>query len=255
MTITDDPNDGSPVLERLPPVTTSVPLGEQLYRVLEEAITNGDLAPGQRLDERVLAEHFGVSRIPLREALRALEVGGWIEKKRPRQGTRVREISESELEKLSEVRQTLDGECAAIAAERRFDGQVEALRTLARESRLAVDRKDRKRVVQLNTDFHRLLAQCTQNEVFEEILSMLDKRVRRFMWLVDAEVLTASAEEHEALVDAIAARDVEGARAVARRHAMQHGSPTNGGTDRAGPVTSAAESLAAGEEAAEPAAH
>jgi DNA-binding GntR family transcriptional regulator len=222
---TDADDRSSPVLERLPHVTASVPLGEQLYRVLEEAIINGDLAPGQRLDERVLADHFGVSRIPLREALRALEVGGWIEKKRPRQGMRVREISDSELEKLSEVRQTLDSECAAVAAERRSDAQVQELRSIARESRTAVDAGDRKRVVELNTEFHRLLARCTQNEVFEEILSMLDKRVRRFMWLVASDVLNASAQEHDELVDAIDRRDAEMARAVARRHAMQHGSP------------------------------
>jgi DNA-binding GntR family transcriptional regulator len=217
MAASRDGNKGPAVLG-LPPVTASVPLGEQLYRVLEEAITNGDLAPGERLDERVLAEHFGVSRIPLREALRALEVGGWIEKMRPRQGMRVRPVSASELEDLSEVRQALDGECAALAAIRRTDLQVDALRAAAIASRQALENGDRKLVVQLNSEFHQQLAQCTQNEVFVEILSMLDKRVRRFMWLVGADVLLASADEHEQLVAAIADRDSTLARSVARRH-------------------------------------
>jgi DNA-binding GntR family transcriptional regulator len=218
--------DEAPAVLGLPPVAASDPLGEQLYRVLEEAITNGDLAPGERLDERLLAEHFGVSRIPLREALRALEVGGWIEKMRPRQGMRVRPVSTSELEELSEVRQALDGECAAVAAIRRTDAQVDALRAAASASRKALRSGDRKRVVQLNSEFHRLLAQCTQNEVFVEILSMLDKRVRRFMWLVAADILSASADEHDQLVTAIAAKDSRRARSVARRHATQHGAPS-----------------------------
>jgi DNA-binding GntR family transcriptional regulator len=216
----------APAVLGLPGVTASVPLGEQLYHVLEEAITNGDLAPGERLDERILAEHFGVSRIPLREALRALEVGGWIEKMRPRQGMRVRPVSASELEELSEVRQALDGECAAVAAIRRTEAQVDALQAAASASREALKKGDRKRVVQLNSEFHRLLAQCTQNEVFVEILSMLDKRVRRFMWLVAADILSASADEHEQLVAAIAAKDSRRARSVARRHATQHGVPS-----------------------------
>jgi DNA-binding GntR family transcriptional regulator len=218
-------------LAHLPTITPSLPLGEQLYLVLEEAIINGDLSPGQRLDERGLATHFGVSRIPLREALRALEVGGWIEKARPRQGIRVRDIGPLELAKLSEVRETLDGECAALAAERRTDEQLETLMAVTKEARNALPEDDRKRVVQLNTEFHRVLARCSQNEVFEEILSMLDKRIRRFLWLVNRDVLTTSADEHEALVNAIARRDAAGARAIARRHAMQHSPPA--GADKA----------------------
>ena len=71
-------------------------LGDQLYLLLEDAIIRCELAPGQRLDEVSLAEHFGVSRIPIREALRALEVAGFeIEKQRGRLGARVRDVTDA----------------------------------------------------------------------------------------------------------------------------------------------------------------
>ncbi len=235
--LTDNRNDGrrrrsgasASLFSRLPVVTSSAPLGDQLYRVLEEAIINGILAPGQRLDEQELANHFGVSRIPLREALRALEVTGWIEKTSPRQGTSVRPITEAELEKLSEVRGPLDGECAALAAQRRTDDQLRALKGIAAKARTALERNDRNRVIEFNTQFHAMLASCTQNEVFEETLLKINKRVRRLLWIVDPDLLVTSAEEHEALVDAIERKDARAARTVARRHAARHGSSKFGG--------------------------
>jgi DNA-binding GntR family transcriptional regulator len=225
----DSTQDGSmtsaPTFNRLPTIRSFAPVGEQLYRVLEEAITAGDLEPGERLDEKALAAHFGVSRIPLREALRGLEVAGWIERAGPRRGMRVREITESELGKLTEVRQILDGQCAAFAAQRRSDDQVQTLRGIVAQAWLCFEHEDWRMLVSLNTEFHIVLARCTQNEVFEEILSTLDKRVRRFVLRADADLHRESIQQHERLVDAIDKGDAREARLIARGHQRQHAVP------------------------------
>src|SRR5206468_6844714 len=124
-------------LGRLRKLAPNAPLGGRIYRLLEDAIVRGELAPGQRLDEQSLADHFGVSRIPLREALSGLEVAGWIERTSGRQGARVRMATAADLVDLSEVREVLDGECAALAATRRSEAQVDELRSLVEASRRA----------------------------------------------------------------------------------------------------------------------
>jgi DNA-binding GntR family transcriptional regulator len=209
------------VFEHLPAVAASAPLNEQLYQILEEAIVSGQLAPGQRLDEKELADHFGVSRIPVREAFRGLEVAGWIERGRPRQGTRVRAVTDADLARLTEVRRTLDGECAALAARRRTETQLHTLHGILDQARTAVQRDDRAGLVRLNSEFHTCLARCTQNDVFTEILSVLDKRVRLFLMRADPEIHRASLEEHELLVQAIERGDAREAQSIARRHATQ----------------------------------
>jgi DNA-binding GntR family transcriptional regulator len=135
----------------------------------------------------------------------------------------VRTATPTELIHLSEVREVLDSECAALAAERRTDRQLEELRGVVHAARKATQRSDRVRIVELNTKFHLLVAAAAQNSVFEEILSILDKRVRRLLWLAQPDVLDASLDEHEALVEAIERKDAPGARDVARRHARHRG--------------------------------
>jgi DNA-binding GntR family transcriptional regulator len=217
-------DSSAPDFRNLPKIAPVAPLGGQLYRLLEESIIMGDLRPGQRLDEKRLADHFGVSRIPLREAMSGLEVAGWIERTIGRQGARVRKATTAELVDLSEVREVLDGECAALAAQRRTESQLDALRSTVEAARKATQNSDRVRIVELNTEFHLLVATAAQNAVFQEILSSLDKRVRRLLWLAHPDVLDASLHEHEALVSAIEAQDPQGARTVARTHARNRGS-------------------------------
>src|SRR5882757_497116 len=207
-------------LSKLEPNPT---LGGRIYRLLEDAIVKGELAPGQKLDEQVLADHFGVSRIPLREALSGLEVAGWVEKSAGRQGVRVRAMADGDLVHLSEVRSVLEAECAALATTRCDENDLKALRAVIKKARTAFARGDRTRQVELNTEFHMLIASCSRNEVFVEILSLLDKRVRRVLWIAQVDVLEASIDEHEALVDAMEQRDVRTARKVAHAHASRHG--------------------------------
>jgi DNA-binding GntR family transcriptional regulator len=213
-------------LGRLSKLEPNPTLGGRIYRLLEDAIVKGELAPGQKLDEQGLADHFGVSRIPLREALSGLEVAGWVEKSSGRQGVRVRALTDGDLTHLSEVRSVLEAECAALATARCDEREIKALRAVIKKARAAFARGDRTRQVELNTEFHMMVAACSRNEVFVEMLSLLDKRVRRVLWIAQIDVLEASIDEHEALVDAMERRDVRAARKVAHAHASRHG-PTN----------------------------
>lgn len=197
-------------------------LGGELYRLLEDAIIRGELAAGQRLDEQGLADHFGVSRIPLREALSGLEAAGWIEKTGGRNGTHVKDLSEDELVVLGEVRGPLEGECAFLAASRHTEREIAAMRANVKKSRVAFERSDRPKFVELNSEFHMMLAASSRNPVFVEILSMLDKRVRRVLWVVQPQVVEASIDEHEAIVDALERGDAKKAAEIARRHASRH---------------------------------
>lgn len=197
-------------------------LGPEIYRLLEDAIIRGELAPGQRLDEQGLADHFGVSRIPLREALSALDAAGWIQRTGGRQGIWVKELSDDDLVLLAEARGPLEGKCAALAASRHTDNEIAAMRANVKKSRAAVARSDRTKFVELNSEFHGMLATCSRNPVFEEILSMLDKRVRRVLWVVQPQVVVASVDEHEAIVDALERGDAKAAADIARRHASRH---------------------------------
>lgn len=192
-------------------------LGDRIYGVLEEAIITGALRPGQRLRAEELAKHFGISRIPIRETLRALDANGWIDL-RPRHGAYVRNRTDQELADLFHVRLILEGEASLWAAERRTDEQLREMEALVKEGRKAAARSDRDGVGRINTDFHRLVAASTHNAVLAQLLDGLSKRVRFYFSTVASDRGKTSVEEHAKLVRAIRGRDGEGAVRITRAH-------------------------------------
>lgn len=204
-------------LDRLPRAIGGGTLAERLYTVLEEAIIEGSLAPGQRLHADDLAAHFGVSRIPLRETLRALDANGWIEI-RPRQGAYVRERSVAELEQLFEVRLILETASVRVAAERRTDEQLGALDAHVARGREAVAAGDHRLVAEVNSDFHRLVARCSHNTVLAELLEALGQRVRWYFGTIGLGRTRHSMEEHAAIVDALRRQDADEAEKLVRDH-------------------------------------
>ena len=126
-------NPGSASLAGLPKVTPSANLPSHVQSVLQEAILNGALAPGERLFVDEVAAHFGVSKIPIREALKALETAGWVQSQ-PRRGTYVRPLSREELRETFEMRRLLEPYSAALAAKRRTEAQLAELKGLLAQS-------------------------------------------------------------------------------------------------------------------------
>lgn len=191
-------------------------LATLLVDSIEEAILDGKLRAGERLNADVFAEHYGISRVPVREALRALEAHGWVVT-RPRQGYFVRPKSEEEMQDLFETRLVLEPAAAALAAERRTAAQMQELRDIVVRSQGEMRVRNGAALARSNQDFHRLMALATGNSVLVSMLEPLGKRVRFYTVTADSRRAT-SVEEHAALLEAIGQRDAGRAATLARQH-------------------------------------
>lgn len=189
---------------------------------LRQAILSGRFKPGERLTESGLAEIFGVSRNPIREALRALEVEGFIEK-HPRRGARVRLLSDEEITEIVEIRAELEGINARNAARRRDDENQRALEALHREGNRALERQDEAALQRLNHRFHELLADVGRNRYLADYIRSLRERT---LWLFssvgDARIVE-SWREHAGILEAVIAGDAELAALLGARHVRNVG--------------------------------
>lgn len=213
------PSEDTPTatVTELPGRGAASPLGNQLFRLLEEAILDGVLAPGQRLDPDELARHFKVAREPVRETLRALDLAGWVEQ-RPREGAYVRTRTTKELLDLFEARTVLEGEISAKAALRRTEAQLARLDELVELGREALEIEEPERLPAINEHFHGVIAACAHNEVLAGIRAGLAKKVRFYFAAVAPARGADSIAEHQALVTAIRNRDAGLAAELARQH-------------------------------------
>jgi len=209
--------EASTSVDGLPSIPGSGNLPDQVAARLEQAIIEGTLQPGQRLSADELAQHFGVSRIPVREALRGLHANGWV-RIEPRMGVYVRTHDPQELRDLFETRLFLEEHAVRLAAERRTDEQLARLEELVDAGHAAVKSDDPAQVGRVNTAFHEALVSCTGNTVLAEILRGLSQRVRWYYATVTNQRGTGSMEEHAELVEAIRARDAARAASLIRRH-------------------------------------
>ena len=204
-------------LAGLPPLSGAETLGEQLRVTIQEAILGGMLAPGARIHPDELAAHFGVSRIPVREALRALDASGWVEI-RPRHGVYVRQRHAEELEQLFEVRAPLEAQACGLAAQRRTEDEVVELDLLARSAKEAAD--DPRRFATLNSRFHDAVVAASHNDVLAATLTGLRLRVQWYFAEAPPRRTHHSIEEHLEIVDAIRDGDDERAAALGTNHVL-----------------------------------
>ncbi len=193
---------------------------DHVVEKLEQLILEGHYRPGEKLREQVLADELGVSRAPLREAIRTLE-GRRLLARTPRSGVQVVGLSIDDLEQILVTREALEGMAARQAAENMTVAEVNALRsaTTALETGTdsavgAVYRSGP------DNDFHRLIAKGSRNSWLEELLirdiySLL--RIYRIQAARRPDVQDSLAEHH-AIIDRIHARDGDGAEAAMRAH-------------------------------------
>lgn len=195
------------------------PLREVVFETLREAIIQGDLSPGERLMEVQVAEELGVSRTPVREAIRKLELEGLVVMV-PRKGAYVADISLRDLSDVFEVRRALEGLAAELAADRATDEEIEELeRTLVKISD-AIENNRVEDTVELDTQFHELLYAASRNERLRGILSQLREQIHRYRlqsWTRPNRARVAF-EEHRAIVEAVAERNPE----LAKERAIAH---------------------------------
>ncbi|MDX3576326.1 MULTISPECIES: GntR family transcriptional regulator [unclassified Streptomyces] len=199
-------------------MTKIEPLGavrERVLGALRQEIIAGSLRPGDRLVERELAERFGVSRVPVREAIRALVAEGFVLFETPRR-TVVRPLSPTDVNELFELREALEVYAAGLAATRATPEDLAELRELLTRAASATEAGDAETITDINTRFHDRLLAMAGNTL---LISVMEPVAGRLQWLTRRnEEWPQLLTEHQELYDAIASGDPD----RARTHALHH---------------------------------
>jgi DNA-binding GntR family transcriptional regulator len=197
-------------------------LNDQVREALREAIVGGHYKPGERLVEAKIAKRFGVSRNPVREALKALGNEG-IVTIAPRRGAVVAELSDSEAADVVELRAALEGFSARLAARRLHRDAGERLTSVLRAGDEAAARGETEALPELNDVFHAELADASSNLVLAGIMRTLRAKTHWLFSSVTQERAVTSWGEHAAILRAILDRDEEMAALLASRHVTSVG--------------------------------
>ena len=195
------------------------PLRELVFESLREAIIQGKLGPGERLMEIQLAEEMGVSRTPVREAIRKLELEGLVVMT-PRKGASVAGLSLKDIADVFEIRRALEGLAAELASERATDEELEQMERYLVKISEEIEVGDVDKVVETDTGFHSLLYKASRNERLTQIISNLREQIQRSRTtsLSYPGRMKIAVEEHRKIVEAVSARDGELARKLAHEH-------------------------------------
>jgi DNA-binding GntR family transcriptional regulator len=196
---------------------TRSPLRDQIKDVLVERILDGAYGPGERIVEIRVAQEFGVSQAPVREALRELDLLRLVTSE-PFRGARVREVTTAELAEIYPVRAALE-EVAGRAAATRLDGEVGPLAAEIEAMRAGAAAGDVHAFIAHDVAFHRHIVEASGNRTLEELWRSLHVDLRTAITLVKrVEDLREVAESHVPVLEALAARDPERAASALRRH-------------------------------------
>jgi len=199
-------------------VARPAPLRQAVYDALTELIVNGSLKPGQHLVEAELAEHLGVSRQPVREALQRLQTAGWVDL-RPAQGAFVHSPTEEEAAQLLGVRAVLETYSAQLAAQNAKPEDVERLWELHQDGVDALAEGDVERLVAANTALHSFITSVAANDVLAEMLGQVGQKVRWYYTPIAKPRGKEAWNEHAQLIKAVAKGDADRAGEVMRKHA------------------------------------
>jgi DNA-binding GntR family transcriptional regulator len=195
------------------------PLREIVYEELRSHILTGKIKPGTRMMEIELAEDMGVSRTPIREAIRKLEKEGLVVIE-PRKGAYVSEISVKDMEDILEVRANLEGLAAYLAAERMTDAEKKQLNEIKEKFREAVAAGNMADMISCDTKFHRMIVDSSRNNHLIHMVEQLQELVLRFRYIYYKDFKRAEdmIPEHKSIYEEI----VNGNGANARFEAFNH---------------------------------
>ncbi len=195
------------------------PLREMVYEELKMQILKGSIIPGTRMMEVELAEEMGVSRTPIREAIRKLEKEGLVTIE-PRRGAYASMISTEDMVEILEVRQDLEGLAAYFAADRMTKSQMEELKQVSNSYNEAVMQGNMEAMIKHDTRFHHIIVESCRNKILVQMIEQLQELVLRFRYIYYDNFRRAEnmPEEHEAIVAAIAEGNADKARAAADIH-------------------------------------
>ncbi|MBR4733977.1 MAG: GntR family transcriptional regulator [Lachnospiraceae bacterium] len=200
-----------------------LPLRDVVFNTLRQAILTGELKPGERLMEIHLADQLGVSRTPIREAIRKLELEGLVTMI-PRRGAEVAQITEKSMNDVLEVRRAVDALCVELACERITEEELqrlsEACDAFAEEAKKSEKEKDVKLLAQKDVALHDIIVQATGNQRLIQLVNNLSEQMYRyrFEYLKDFSQHEKLVEEHRIIYENIVKKNRETACEAARLH-------------------------------------
>jgi DNA-binding GntR family transcriptional regulator len=196
-------------------------LYEEVAELLRQRIFKRELEPGSWIDELKIAEAYGISRTPLREALKVLAAEGLVTMK-VRRGAYVTEVSERDLSDVYHLLGLLEADAAGVVATTATESQIETLQTLHRELEASAKpgKQDRERFFEINERFHMLLLEIADNRWRNQMVADLRKvmKLNRHNSLLKSGRIDESLNEHRALMAALSARDA----ALAMQRMQEH---------------------------------
>jgi len=199
-------------------------LREKILEVIKDAIISGEMKAGSRVSEPEMAERFGISRTPIREAFRQLAAEGYLTIV-PRKGAVIRIFSPRDIEEFYAVKSILEGYAARLACEKLSDKDIDRLEAINNRLEDLGRQNDVKHFFKIHNDFHSLFIKAADNEKLREIHNSLVERFQRlrFTSLSLPGRMALSVQEHKKIIEAFRARDGEKAEQLVRKNAEYGG--------------------------------
>lgn len=234
----DSPTAQAPIVTSMPGINSSKPPLDQatILEQVRNLVLSGNYAPGTALSELRLSQHFDVSRTPIREALKQLQVEGLVEI-RPKVGTFVREITRREIVEMFDVKESLEGLAVRLMARRGRTPELDVLETNVEASESAVKNNDSVEYARLVHEFHQTIVDGSDNHKLAEHYQTLMNQLA-YHRLVLRSVqhpgrLAQSTSEHRRVLSLIKQKDAVGAESAMRDHVVV--SAREALTDTSGP--------------------
>lgn len=205
---------------RRKPIERHQTLREKILETIRDAILKGTMKPGERVSEPELAERFGISRTPIREAFRQLESEGYLEVI-PRKGAVVASLSERDVEEFYAIKIILEGFAARMAAEKLSAKDIERLESINERLQQIAKEGDVKTFFRVHNEFHEVFIKAAGNEKLYEMINHLVLRFKRLRLasLSQPGRMEISVEEHRNMIQAFKNHDGERADNLVRHAA------------------------------------
>lgn len=199
-------------------------LREKILETIRDAISSGALKPGEKVAEPELAERFGISRTPIREAFRQLESEGYLTVI-PRKGAVVVSFSSKEIEEFYAIKSILEGYAAHQACAHLTEKEIDKLTLINEKLRQLAEEEDIKHFFKIHNDFHELFRKAADNSKLDELISSLVSKFQRLRYesLSKPGRMKVSVQEHVKIIEAFRARDAKLAEQLVRKNAEYGG--------------------------------
>ena len=196
-----------------------LPLRDVVFNTLRQAILKGELAPGERLMEIQLADRLGVSRTPIREAIRKLELEGLV-LMIPRKGAEVAKISEKSLRDVLEVRRALEVLAVELACQRMTEEDIKKLESAQEDFKAAVDKGEAMAIAETDEHYHDIIYNGTGNVRLIQLLNNLREQMYRYRleYIKEADKRQILLIEHEHILKGLKERKMDEVKEAMREH-------------------------------------